>query len=53
MDSQEGGGGSLDAKFGNRIQYAACGVRGVSGAYSRAEVNRDPVISRVFMVSSS
>lgn len=53
MAIQEGGGGFLDAKFGNRIQYAACGVWGVAGAGSRAEVNQDLVISRKSMVSSS
>ena len=46
LEIQEGGGGSLDAKFGNRIQYAACGVWGVAGADSRAEVHQDPEISR-------
>lgn len=50
---QEGDGGSLDAKFGNRIQYAACGVWGVAGADSRVEVNQDLAISRKFMVLSS
>ena len=52
MESQ-GGVGSLDAKFGNRIQYATCGVWGVSGADPRAEVHRDPEISREFMASPS
>jgi len=53
VESREGGGGCLDAKFENRIQYAVCGVRGVSGANSRAELHQDPAIPRGSIVSSS
>jgi hypothetical protein len=51
VGTQEGGEGRRDARLENRIQYAACGVWGVSGVDSGVEVHQNLVISRASIAS--